>query len=264
MRPEALEVAACEMARGAGAILRQMFGTDLEIELKSGAIDFVTAADRASEAFISAFIERQFPKHGLVGEEGARRDGAPGAPLWIVDPLDGTTNFAHGIPMFAVSIAASVDGSVVASAVLDVMRGELFHASRGRGAFLGTSRLQVSKVAQLAEAVVCTGLPYDRRERVDFYLSHWKEMIMRTHGVRRCGAAALDLAWVAAGRFDAFWEFGLKVWDVAASSLLITEADGHVTGIDGAPLDIYGAQIAASNAALHQEFVGVLSAVGEK
>jgi myo-inositol-1(or 4)-monophosphatase len=255
--PDSLRVLACEAARAAGAGIRQALGAGLAVEQK-GAVDLVTEADRASEALIQQFLQDHVPAHGLLGEEGSTRPAKEGKPTWIVDPLDGTTNFAHGIPIFAVSMAAVLDGAVQAGAVYDPMRDELFSAARGQGAWLGDRPLRVSTTDSLEKAVVATGFPYDRQERPDFYLAHWKALMTRTHGVRRCGAAALDLAWVAAGRFDGFWEFGLRAWDVAAGSLLIEEAGGEVSSLDGGPMNLFGARIAASNGHVHQELLEAL------
>jgi myo-inositol-1(or 4)-monophosphatase len=257
-----LRVVACEAARGAGAVLRDHFARGREYTQKSGSLDLVTEADRASEAAISTFLEEHFPDHGFFGEEGGQRHAADGKPVWIVDPLDGTTNFAHRIPAFAVSIAAVIDSVPVACAVYDPMRDELFSAARGGGATLGEKALRVSDVDEIGRSILATGFPYDRRERIDFYLAHWKAAALGGHGVRRCGAAAIDLAWIAAGRFDGFWEYGLKAWDIAAGALLVEEAGGRVTDLAGGALALFGQRIAATNGRIHGDLLALLESSG--
>jgi myo-inositol-1(or 4)-monophosphatase len=244
-----LEVA-IETAREAGDILREEFDRPKQISYK-GEVDIVTESDRRSEALIISRLRRYFPSHAIIAEEGG--GGGVGAKYcWHVDPLDGTTNFAHGYPCFAVSIALAEDGQPIAGAVLNPVSGELFTAARGEGAFLNGKQIHVSPAERLAHSLVATGFPTHHRKRSANINYYW-EFTLRSHGVRRDGSAALDLCSVACGRFDAFWEFGLSSWDTAAGVLLVQEAGGTVTDIRGAPYALGGPQILASNGRIHRE-----------
>jgi myo-inositol-1(or 4)-monophosphatase len=218
-------------------------------------VDLVTIADKLSEKTLDEFFLRAAPSHGFLGEEGAMRVAAPGAPTWIVDPLDGTMNFAHGLPVFCVSVAAVVDGAPQVGVVHDPSRGEVFSAIRGVGAWMNGNTIAVSDRENLGEALLATGFPYDRRAQADRYLAYFKSYMCAAHGIRRMGAAALDLAWVAAGRVDGFWEFGLKPWDVAAGSLLVEAAGGVVSDLSGQPFALEGPSILAANARVHAEML---------
>jgi myo-inositol-1(or 4)-monophosphatase len=260
-RLEVIERIAIRAARAAGRIhLKRLSHTN--ISRKSNAIDLVTEADHESEAAVIDVVQRAFPDHSIIAEEGS----GGGSELasehrWIIDPLDGTTNFAHGYPQFCVSIAYERRGRLQLGVIFDAFKRELFVARRSGGAWLNRKPIGVSHVRTLDMSLLATGFPYDRRERRRFYLCFWEAFMLRTHGVRRTGSAALDLAWVACGRVDAFWEFGLKPWDVAAGSLLVEEAGGHVSNLDGTMLDISAAQIVASNGPLHQEMIETLAAI---
>ncbi len=229
-----------EGARRAGRILADRFEGERTVELKGG-IDLVTDADKASEEALLAFIAQRYPGHAVLSEEsGVRAAAAGGAPgvRWIVDPLDGTTNYSHRVPHFCVSVGVEDADGLLAGAVLDPLRGELFSAARGHGATLNGRPLRVSSVDALSRALLCTGFPYDVRERPEAPVGLFNHFIRKAQGIRRMGAAALDLAYVAAGRYDGFFEFSLKPWDIAAGALLIQEAGGVVRRIDGAPLDL--------------------------
>jgi myo-inositol-1(or 4)-monophosphatase len=196
--------------------------------------DFVTDVDKAAEAAILDIIRTAYPDHGILAEESGNAGTNPEAEYqWIIDPLDGTTNFIHGVPQYAISIALAHKGVVQHSVVYDTNRNELFTASKGAGAFLNEKRIRVSKRAKLADALLGTGFPYRMFDHVDTYLAIFKDLAQKTAGMRRPGAASLDLAWVACGRFDGFWELGLSPWDIAGGSLLITEAGGLIGDLTG-------------------------------
>ena len=254
--------AASEIAREAGARLREFFAQGVETEYK-GDVDLVTVADRATEKLLHERLGQAFPDHGIYAEEGTR-ERLESEYRWYVDPLDGTTNFAHGFPQFCVSMglehrpvgtAPEEDGTLVAAVLYDPMRDELFTAERGRGAWLNGRPIHVSRTRELAESLVATGFPSRKRHQnpnIHFY----QEFTLRSHGVRRAGSAALDLAYVACGRFDAFWEFKLNPWDTAAGILLIIEAGGRVTGFSGDPVRLDSREILATNGLLHSELLG--------
>lgn len=251
---------AVQTAREAGRILAERFGRITEVSHK-GEIDLVTEADLASERFIIERIRNYYPRHAILAEESGPSDAGERRSdyVWIVDPLDGTTNYAHGYPVFAVSIALEHQGEILLGVVYDPMRDELFAAERGAGATLNGRRIRVSDVEDLNKAMLCTGFPYDVRERGEF-ARHFRNFIMTAQAVRRDGSAALDLAYVASGRFDGFWEEGLNPWDVAAGALLVEEAGGRVTDYQGRPFSIYRAPVLASNGLVHEAMMRVLAA----
>ena len=253
---EDIERVALRAARAAGRIHMSWLHR-AKTTRKSNALDLVTEADKEAEQAVIATIRRAFPDHAILAEESGA-SGNTGAHRWIIDPLDGTTNFAHGFPAFCVSIAYEHRARVVVGVVFDALRKELFTARRGKGARLNGETVGVSKSKKLETSLLATGFPYDRRERRRFYLCFWEEMMTRVEGVRRAGSAALDLASIASGRLDGFWEFGLKPWDVAAGALLVEEAGGKITNMDGAPFDIAGAQLLATNSRIHAEMAQVL------
>ena len=249
---------AIQTARDAGRILAERFGRKIEISNKSE-IDLVTESDLASERLIIDRIKTYYPRHSILAEEsGASNPGGDQSGWrWIIDPLDGTTNYAHGYPCFCVSIALENNGRLEIGVVYDPIRDEMFAAERGQGASLNGRRINVSRTMSLGSALLCTGFPYDVRERNEF-ARHFSSFIMHAQGVRRDGAAALDLAYVAAGRFDGFWEEGLKPWDVAAGAVIIAEAGGRITKYRGEPLDIYSPPVVASNGLIHDQMTQVL------
>jgi myo-inositol-1(or 4)-monophosphatase len=250
---------AIQTAQEAGRVLAEKFGRALQVSHK-GDIDLVTEADLASERLIIERIRSYHPRHAILTEESgdvAEAGGSDAEYKWVIDPLDGTTNYAHGYPVFCVSIALEHEGRVVVGVVYDPLRNELFAAERGEGATLNGRRIRVSDTVELNRALLCTGFPYDVRERGDF-ARHFRNFIMQAQSLRRDGAAALDLAYVASGRFEGFYEEGLRPWDVAAGVLLVEEAGGRVTRYDGSPFHIYTPPIAASNGLVHDAMLRVL------
>ena len=238
------------MAREAGALLKDFFSRRIGFEYK-GDVDLVTEADRTSEKLIISRIRAQFPEHDIIGEEGGRRETGS-AFRWYVDPLDGTTNFAHGFPVFCVSLGVEHKGELIAGVLYDPMRDELFAAEKGSGAYLNGARMHVSKTKYLCESLLATGFPSHKRHRnpnIHFY----HQITLRSHGVRRAGSAALDLANVASGRVDGFWEFNLNPWDTAAGVVLVREAGGVVTRYDGSPFTIDSRETLATNGIIHEE-----------
>jgi myo-inositol-1(or 4)-monophosphatase len=253
--------AASAIAREAGAVLREFFSKGVATEYKGDA-DLVTVADRTAEKLIRERLAAVFPEHGIYGEEGTR-DRLDGAFRWYVDPLDGTTNFAHGFPQFAVSmgleqrpagLAPTADGTLVAAVIYDPMRDELYVAERGRGALLNDKPIHVTRTPELCESLLATGFPsHKRHENPNIHFYH--EFCLRSHGVRRAGSAALDLAYVAAGRLDGFWEFNLNPWDTAAGILLVEEAGGRVTDFAGEHFRLDSRETLASNGLIHAELM---------
>jgi len=259
-RDEFLE-AAKAAAREAGRLLRENVDKRGEIMFK-GAVDLVTHFDRKSQEMIFRRLSAAFPGHGFLAEEGLSLPGTSGC-RWIIDPIDGTTNFAHTFPIFCVSIALEQKGEVVVGVVYDPMRDELFEAVRGRGAFLNGARVRVSDIPELGKALLATGFPYDVRTSSFNNVREFNAFIVRAQAVRRCGSAALDLCYVACGRFDGFWELKLKPWDVAAGALIIEEAGGRVSDFEGRTFDPFNQQALASNGRIHEEMRAVLKECGE-
>ena len=249
---------AIDAARDAGSLLMQRLG--VAKVTNKGDIDLVTEGDLASEKLIIERIRSYYPQHGILAEESGEAELSGGKSSewkWIIDPLDGTTNYAHSYPCFCVSIALEHAGVLEVGVVYDPVRDEMFAAERGNGATLNDRKITVSSVEELKDAMVCTGFPYNVRERPDF-TRDFANFTMAAQAVRRDGSAALDLAYVACGRFDGFWEDGLNPWDIAAGALLIFEARGKVTKFNDEPLDIYNEQVLASNGLIHEAMMRVL------
>ena len=253
---------AIQTARDAGRVLADRFGRAIQITNK-GDIDLVTEADIAAERLIIERIQSYHPSHTILAEESGETVSRGGMSewKWIVDPLDGTTNYAHGYPCFCVSIALERAGVLEIGVIYDPSRDELFAAERGHGATLNDRSIQVSETVDLNRALLCTGFPYDVRQR-EAFARHLHDFIMHAQSVRRDGSAALDLAYVACGRFDGFFEEGLNPWDVAAGVLLIEEAGGRVSRYDGSAFDIYTPPILASNGLVHDAMMRVLNEFG--
>jgi myo-inositol-1(or 4)-monophosphatase len=240
---------ATQIAREAGALLMEHFRERVTIEYK-GEADLVTVADRKSEALIRERLREYLPSHDILGEEGGLRDTGSDY-RWYVDPLDGTTNFAHGFPVFCVSMGLEFKGRRIAGVIYDPTRDELFAAEQGSGAYLNDQRIHVSKTTNLAECLVATGFPsHKRHKNPNIFFYH--QITLQTHGVRRAGSAALDLCYVACGRFDGFWEFNLNPWDTAAGVLIVEEAGGRITDFHGGSFDLNGRETLGSNGLVHQ------------
>ena len=249
---------AIETARDAGHILLEKFGRQIGIH-KKGDINLVTEADLASEALIIERIKSYYPKHAILAEEAGEAVvmASGNSWKWIIDPLDGTTNYAHGYPCFCVTIALEHDGEIVIGVTYDPTRNELFAAEKAQGATLNGKPIRVSTTDKLGDSLIVTGFPYDFKSRPAF-ARHLTEFLLQARGVRRDGSAAIDMAYVACGRFDGFWEEGLNPWDVAAGKLLIEEAGGQLSYYDGSSLSIYKPPILASNGRIHSQMLEVL------
>ncbi len=253
---------ACEAAREAGRILRENIHGTREITYK-GDINLVTEMDTRSERTAVETLLAAFPDHGIVAEEETMIRNQSGY-TWIIDPIDGTTNYAHGYPCFSVSIALEHQGEIIAGVVYDPMRDELFTARKGQGAHLNGKKIAVSIVDELIKSLLATGFPYDRKTSEKNNMDYFHDLLMASQEVRRDGSAALDLCSVAAGRFDGFWELKLKAWDVAAGSLIVQEAGGMVTDLSGNPFDMQAGEVLASNGRIHGHMKEILRKAGKQ
>ena len=248
---------AVQAALSAGKLLKDALGKEFGIEFK-GEIDIVTELDRAAECEIISIIESSYPTHGILTEESSERKAKSGY-RWIIDPLDGTTNFSHAFPVFCVSIALEIDGIIALGVVYDPTRDELFTATLGGKAYLNGELIEVSKVEELNTSLLATGFPYDIRTSKENNLDHFASFAVRVQAIRRAGSAALDLCYVACGRYDGFWELKLKPWDIAAGILIVTEAGGRVSDFTGAAVEgIENKRLLASNGHLHEAMSEVL------
>jgi myo-inositol-1(or 4)-monophosphatase len=250
---------AVKAARRAGSIINRaaLDRTQLEIRSKR-ANDFVTQVDKAAEAAIIDIIRQAYPDHAILAEESGSLEGQKAEYRWIIDPLDGTTNFIHGFPQYCVSIALEHRGAIQHGVIYDPSKNELFTASKGRGAFLDDRRMRVSKCTNLKDALVGTGFPFKELSRLDFYFKQLREIMKTSAGARRAGAAALDLAYVAAGRMDAFWELGLAPWDMAAGALMVQEAGGLVGDLQGDSNYLESGDIAAATPKVFSQLLSAL------
>jgi len=249
---------AVAIASESGALLADFFARHIPYELK-GESDLVTEADRTSERLIIERLTQHYPSHAIMAEEGGGHESTSGF-RWYVDPLDGTTNFAHSFPCFNVTLALEQQDELIAGVIFDPINEELFTAELGAGAYLNGNRIHVSEVAKLENALVATGFPSRKRHQsVNIHFYH--QLGMATHGVRRCGSAAIDLAFVACGRLDAFWEFGLNAWDMAAGRLLVAEAGGKFSGMHGEPHELRGPDLLVDNGLIHKEILELFSEV---
>jgi myo-inositol-1(or 4)-monophosphatase len=247
---------AIDLARAAGGVLRHYMAREKQIELK-GRSNLVTIADKESEALVIREITRRYPTHAILAEESGQ-SGSGSQSKWIIDPLDGTTNFAHQYPFYCVSIGFEQNGEILCGAVYDPHRDEMFSASRGGGSFLNGVRRRVSDIDALASSLLTTGFSYSFRQNVDLAMLQFRNLMLESQALRRGGSAALDLCYVAMGRCDGFWEMDLHPWDTAAGRVIAEEAGARITDFKGRPFSIYGREIAASNGRIHEEMLGVL------
>ena len=245
-----------EAARKAGQLLKENINKSDEIFYK-GAVDLVTPFDTMAQKTIFDHISSFFPDHDYLAEEGLSQD--KGADMrWIIDPLDGTTNYAHHYPVFTVSIALERKSEVVLGIVYDPIREEMFSALKGEGAFLNGKKISVSDIGELDKSLLATGFPYDVRASQENNITHFNNFVIRAQGIRRCGSAAMDLCYVACGRYDGFWELKLKPWDMAAGALIVQEAGGEVSDFRGGVFSVFGSEILATNGSIHQQMVDIL------
>jgi len=251
-----------DMARAAGEILKHYASRDKLVELK-GRANLVTVADRESEELIVRRIRARYPDHGILAEESGLLVGSGGTSTgrWIIDPLDGTTNYAHQFPMYSVSIAFEQRGEVLCGAVYDPVRDEMFTANRGGGAFMNGEPISVSDMSSLSDGLLLTGFPYDFREKVGWALGLFRSFLIESQAVRRAGSAALDLCYIAAGRCDGFWELDLQPWDTAAGFVIVEEAGGCVTDFSGKPFRVESKEILASNGRIQNEMIKAIGRV---
>ena len=251
---------ACEAAREAGRFLKYSVGKVRNVEVKQGeSRNLVSEIDKGSEERIINIIRRHYPAHAILAEEGGGK-GTSGEFKWIIDPLDGTTNFLHGVPIFAVTIGIEHKGEIIAGVTYNPNTDELYTAEKGSGAYVNGKRLRVSESTELIQSLLVTGFPYDLASQPGKTVEHFIRFLMEAQGVRRLGSAALDLAYVAGGQLDGFWEGSLNPWDMAAGALLVAEAGGRVTGYNGAKLDLYNKSIVASNGKIHDAMIALIGA----
>jgi len=248
---------AVEAVVRAGDLQMAHFGRQMQVD-KKGTIDLVTEVDVAVERMFRDLIASRFPDHYVLAEELGGSATVPAGACWIFDPIDGTTNFAHGLPIFCSSLALEIDGVAEVAAVYDPNRRELFTAERGGGAFVNGTPLKVSAAERLVDSMLVTGFPYDVHKRVEEIVGLFGAFVGRARAVRRLGSAAIDLCWVAAGRMDGFWESDLKAWDIAGGALIVAEAGGRVTSLDGSPFASRSGSVLASNGQIHEAMVEVI------
>ena len=249
---------AVEAVVRAGDLQMAHFGKALRID-KKGEIDLVTEIDLAVERMFRALIAARFPDHQILAEEFGGASAVPSGPCWIFDPIDGTTNYAHGVPIFCAALALEIDGVPEIGAVYDANRRELFTAERGGGAYLNGAPLRVSSASRLRDALLVTGFPYDVHKRIDDIVGLFGTFVGQARAVRRLGSAAIDLCWVAAGRMDGFWESDLNPWDIAGGALIVAEAGGRVTSTDGSAFNSRGGRVLATNGHVHDAMLDVIA-----
>jgi myo-inositol-1(or 4)-monophosphatase len=255
---------AIEAATNAGKFLKQNIGKFKSIQQKDGQDrNLVTEIDKKSEELIIKIISSHYPSHDILAEESGNDKGKPSEYRWIIDPLDGTTNFTHGLPIFCVSIGVEYKGEMIAGVIYDPNTDELFTSEKGSGAFLNGKRIHVSLVDYIGRSILVTGFPYNIIENPDHAVEHFVNFLMKAQAVRRLGSAALDLAYLASGRFDGFWEVALQPWDMAAGVLILHEAGGVITNFSGAKFNLYEKQLLASNGIIHNQMLDVIRLVNK-
>ncbi|HVO73502.1 MAG TPA: inositol monophosphatase family protein [Ignavibacteriaceae bacterium] len=246
-----------QISREAGEIIREKFHKNFKIDYKSNEKDLVTEVDKLSEKHITDFIKRKYPSHGILAEEsGNIKEGRE--YLWVIDPLDGTVNFAHGLPVFSISIGLRKNKETIAGVVYDIMQNIIYSAEKGKGAFAGSQKIEVTENDNLGHALLVTGFPYGISANPDNALGKFASLTRAARGIRRLGSAAIDLCYVARGVFDGFWEVYLNPWDMCAGKLIVEEAGGLVTDFDGNEMDIYSKRILATNGKIHQSMIEIL------
>jgi myo-inositol-1(or 4)-monophosphatase len=252
-----------QISKEAGELIRSSFGGTHSVEFKTNELNLVTETDKASEKLITDFIRKKYPSHGILAEEGsgAYPDKVGTEYLWVIDPLDGTTNFAHSLPIFAVLIGVQKNGETIAGVVYDIMRNVFYSAEKGSGSFENSKRISVSKNDYLGHSVLVTGFPYNIRENPDKAFERFIAFLTEARAIRRLGSAAIDFCYVASGVFDGFWEVSLHPWDICAGKLIVEEAGGVVTDFDGNEIDIYSKRILATNNLVHQKMIEVMKSV---
>jgi myo-inositol-1(or 4)-monophosphatase len=249
-----------EISKRAGSIIKEGFGTTFKIEYKTNESNLVTEIDKASEELIIYFIKKKYPSHSILAEEGGdlRKNSEY---LWVVDPLDGTTNFAHGLPIFSVSIGVQKNGETIAGVVYDVMRDLVFSAEKGSGAFTNSEQIEVSIVNKLEHSLLVTGFPYDIAENPEGAFERFTILTKKSRGMRRLGSAAIDFCYLASGVFDGFWEVHLHPWDICAGKLIAEEAGGMVTDFKGKSIDIFSKKILSTNNKIHEQMIEVMEKI---
>ncbi len=245
------------ISKEAGSLIRNAFGTNFKIEFKTNESNLVTEVDKASEKLITGFVKKKFPSHGILAEEGSSFN-KESEFLWVIDPIDGTTNFAHGLPIFSVSIGVQKNGKTIAGVVYDVMNDITYSAELGSGAFANSEKISVSKNDKLSRSVLVTGFPYNIAENPENALGKFVALTTVARGVRRLGSAAIDFCYLARGVFDGFWEVQLHPWDVCAGKLIAEEAGGLVTDFNGNQIDIYSEKFLATNGLIHNEIMEIM------
>ena len=249
-----------QISKEAGELIRNAFGKTHSVEFKTNELNLVTETDKVSEKLITDFIRKKYPSHGILAEEGSEANKSA-EYLWVVDPLDGTSNFAHGLPIFAVSIGVQKNGDTIAGVVYDVMRDVIYSAERSGGSFENGRRISVNKNSNLGHSMLVTGFPYDIKENPDKASERFIAFLKQARAIRRLGSAAIDFCYVASGVFDGFWEVSLHPWDICAGKLIVEEADGIVTDFDGNEIDIYTQRILATNRLVHQKMIDVMKSI---
>ena len=249
-----------DLSKQAGSLIREGFGKQFKVDFKTNKINLVTEIDTASEKLITDFIKKKFPSHNILAEESGETNNSS-EYLWVIDPLDGTTNFAHGLPIFAVSIGLQKNGETIAGVVYDVMQDIIYSAEKGSGATANSVKRKVSENNNLQHSLLVTGFPYNIKENPDKALERFTTLSKKSRGIRRLGSAAIDFCYVATGVFDGFWEVHLNPWDICAGNLIVEEAGGIVTDFDGKPIDIFTKRILCTNRKIHQKMIEVMKSI---